>query len=286
MRVAILGAGGMLGHDLVATAPAEVTVVPFTHADLDITDAAAVERMLTEQRPEVVINAAAYTQVDKAEDEVELAHRVNAWALGMLGQAAARVGVRVVHFSTDYVFDGTAHTPYTEDTPTNPINQYGLSKLRGEEALRASGAEALIIRTQWLFGIHGRSFPRTMWERATAGQKTRVVNDQTGRPTYTPDLAVATWNLLSLRPAGCRKPNIVHVANEGVTTWYDLARVVYGAAGVRDLVSPIATADYPTPARRPAHSALDTGRFETQTGRCLPSWEHAIGRFLAQIGAT
>jgi dTDP-4-dehydrorhamnose reductase len=270
----------MLGHDLSATAPAGVEVVPVAHRDLDITDYPAVERTVREAKPDVIVNAAAYTAVDRAEAEPELAMRVNGEAVGELGRVAKATGARVVHFSSDYVFDGTAERPYREEDAPHPVNTYGASKLAGEAALRASGAPALIIRTQWLFGAHGRSFPRTMWERACRREPARVVDDQFGRPTYTLDLATATWQLVSRGDEG-----LVHVANRGVATWFQVAREVFRHAGYPMLAAPCTTSEYPTPARRPRYSVLDATRFERVTGAALPQWPDALGRFLAHLAA-
>ena len=276
MRVMVLGAGGMLGHDLVATAPPEVTLFAFSRTQLDITHSDAVAATLGDVRPDVVINAAAYTAVDRAESEVAASLRVNGAAVGALGRMARAAGARVIHFSTDYVFDGQATRPYREDSPTDPVNAYGTSKLAGETALRASGPEHLVVRTQWLFGVHGKSFPRTMWERARAGLATRVVRDQTGRPTYAPDLAAAVWTLI--RQGAC---GVLHVANQGEATWFDVAAHIFGRVGKPDLLTPCVTADYPTPARRPRYSVLDTTRAEQVLGGPLAAWEDAVDRFLS-----
>ena len=279
-RVLLVGAGGMLGHDLVATAPPEVTLIPLSRAELDITQGDAVAATLGEVRPDVVINAAAYTAVDRAESERDIAMRVNGAAVGELGRHAHRVGAQVIQFSSDYVFDGTATQPYSETSAANPVNAYGASKLAGERALAASGATYLLIRTQWLFGAHGKSFPRTMWERARGGHATRVVRDQTGRPTYTRDLAAAVWTLIGRNVCG-----VVHVANQGQATWLDVAARVFARAGRADLLTPCVTADYPTPARRPRYSVLDTAWAERALGGPLPKWEDAVERFLDSIGS-
>jgi dTDP-4-dehydrorhamnose reductase len=280
MRAMVLGAAGMLGRDLVATAPPGVELFPFTRAELDITDTRALAATVVELQPDLVVNAAAYTAVDRAESEPQVALRVNGPAVGELGQIARGAGARVIHFSTDYVFDGTSAEPYTEESPTNPVNGYGASKLAGETALTQSGAACLIIRTQWLFGANGRCFPRTMWERATAGTLSRVVSDQFGRPTYSVDLARATWTLIARELSG-----VLHVTNSGVATWYDIARRVYAACGADELVQPCSTAQFPTPARRPAQAVLDTARSEQALGGPLPPWEEAIDRFLGEIGS-
>jgi dTDP-4-dehydrorhamnose reductase len=192
----------------------------------------------------------------------------------------------VVHFSTDYVFNGQSPRPYPEDDATNPIGAYGASKLAGERTLLESGARCAIIRTSWLFGFHGKSFPRTMWQRAREGKATRVVNDQVGRPTYTVDLATATWGLIGQRIThNGQRSLLLHVANTGAATWYEIARRIFQAAGVPDLVSPCTTAEYPTPARRPAFSVFDTSRYDALAGARLPRGEDALDRLLAELEA-
>ena len=278
MRAVILGAGGMLGHDLVATAPEGITPISLAKAQLDITVTPKLAAALRDARPDIVINAAAFTGVDRAESERELAFRVNGLAVGELGRWAMRSGVRVVHFSTDYVFDGTASHSYAEDSPTNPVNVYGESKLAGEVALQESGASFLIVRSQWLFGVNGRSFPKTMWDRATAGLPTRVVKDQTGRPTYTRDLARATWTLIVRGAAG-----VLHVANQGQATWFDIASHLFCRAGKADLLTSCRTEDYPTRARRPQYSVLDTRRAESLLGAPLPYYSAALDDFVLRL---
>ncbi len=278
MRAMILGAGGMLGHDLVATAPEDIGLFPFTHAQLDITDTRSLASVVADVQPDVLINAAAYTAVDRAESEWAQAFRVNAEAVGELGRIAARAAARVIHFSTDYVFDGTAVQPYGEDTPTKPINAYGASKLAGESMLRESGADFVILRTQWLFGVHGRSFPRTMWERATTGLPVTVVRDQTGRPTSTNDLSHATWRVIDTRISG-----LMHAANDGTATWFDIAEFVFSRAGKVDLLTQCAAAEHHTPAARPRYSVLDTRRLARCLGGSLPHWRRALARFLDEL---
>ena len=278
MRVLLLGAGGMLAHDLAAHAPPDVTLTPLTHAQLDVTEQSAVAHAIRDLAPAVVINAAGYTRVDDAERARDLAFAVNGMAPGAIGRAAAAVRATVVHFSTDYVFDGKADAAYHEEDPPNALNVYGASKLEGERTLAASGAEFLIIRTQWLFGARGRSFPRTMWERARARVSSRAVIDQLGRPTYTVDLARATWRLVEARVRGT-----LHITNAGQTSWYELAQRVYAAAGAPELVTPCTTAEYRAAARRPARSVLDTTRAEANLGGPLPAWTDALERFLAQL---
>jgi dTDP-4-dehydrorhamnose reductase len=282
MRALIFGAAGMLGTDLCATVPPGTALTALDIGDVDITDRSAVAIALRDARPDWVINAAAYTAVDRAETERALAEAVNGIAPGYIAEASARLGIAMVHFSTDYVFDGTATAPYREEDPVAPVNAYGATKLHGEQAALSSGAHVLVLRTQWLFGRDGKSFPRTMWERATAGLSTRVVSDQFGRPTYTRDLAVATWQLVERRASG-----IVHVTNGGAaTTWLELARQVFVRAGAESLLSPCATEDYPTPARRPAYSVLGTDRLERILPAPLPEWRDGLERFLDELSDT
>lgn len=280
MKVLLLGGAGMLGTDLATVAPAEITVVAPSRRELDVTDHAALARALDALRPEWVVNAAAYTLVDRAEIDVADAFAVNAHAVGAMGRACAARSVRVVHFSTDYVFDGSRGRAYVESDAVDPINSYGRSKLAGEVELRESGAPALTLRTQWLFGVHGRSFPRTMWQRAMQRLPTSVVDDQFGAPTFTVDLARATWGLVTLGALG-----LYHVVNRGVTTWHGVAEHVFEIAGVPALLSRSSTANYPTPARRPAYSALDTSKLERDTRIVLPDWTDALDRFLVALRA-
>lgn len=280
--VVVFGAGGMLGSDLVASAPPFVelrlSIDPETITRADITDIRAVKRVLDDATPRVVINAAAYTRVDLAEDERNLARDVNAIAPAQIAAECARRGIFLVHFSTDYVFPGTARHPYRETDPVDPVNEYGRSKLAGEEAILASGADALIVRTQWLFGSRGTSFPRTMWDRANKELATRVVNDQFGRPTYSRDLAETVWRMIERRATG-----LWHVANSGTASWFDVADVVFTFARARRLLSACRTEDYPTKARRPAFSVLDTSRLHDTLGTELPPWRESLRRLLAQF---
>ncbi len=195
---------------------------------------------------------------------------------GMLGHDLA--ATVPIHFSTDYVFDGLATEPYSEDAPTHPLNAYGASKLAGETALRKTGVQSLVIRSQWLFGVHGRSFPRTMCERAHAELATRVVADQTGRPTFTRDLARVTWRLIDRCALG-----VVHVANEGEATWFDVALQVFTSLGRAELLTPCTTRDYPTPAPRPRYSVLDTSRLETWLDAPMPAFRTALDDFIQHL---
>ena len=274
----MLGSSGMLGSELLRRAPAWAQVNAVSHRDVDVCEPGAVARALERTAADVVINATGYTRVDAAERETRLAMALNSTAVGHIARAGLAAGARVVHFSTDYVFSGNAQRPYHESGQTAPVNAYAQSKVSGEEALRASGVPHLLIRTQWLFGIAGQSFPRTMWERATTGKPTRVVNDQLGRPTYAVDLAHATWELVRRGTT-----DTIHVANAGEASWYDVARRVFDSVGATALLTPCATADYPTEASRPAYSVLDTSRFDALTQATLPHWCDALDRFLIEL---
>ncbi|MDB4891939.1 MAG: dTDP-4-dehydrorhamnose reductase [Gemmatimonadetes bacterium] len=264
----------MLAHALRETVPSNAEMFARSRAELDVTDADAISRELAAAQPDVIINAAAYTAVDRAESDLDSAERVNGVAPGLLGTAAARIGAKVVHYSTDHVFDGKSVTPYAEDAGTNPINAYGRSKLHGEQALHASGANHVILRTQWLFADVGRSFPDTMWTRARAGLQTRVVDDQRGAPTYAGDLARATWSLLD-------EEGIIHVVSDGATTWFEVARRVFAAAGCPELLAPCSASEYLVDAQRPPNAVLDTTRLRS-LGIILPTWTVAIDGFIAR----
>lgn len=275
MRALILGDTGMLGHDLIRTAPGTAELVlASSETAFDMTQPGALERLIDRADPEVVVNAAGYTTVDRAEDEPAKAWAVNAHAVELLAAVCAARGLYLVHFSTDYVFPGDSTRPYRETDPTAPSGVYAKSKLAGEQALLSSGAESLVIRTQWLFGEHGRSFPAAMLERAAARAPTRVVDDQIGRPTYTEDLARWTWML-----AERRERSVIHAANDGQASWYDVAKVIFDAVGADDCLSPCSTREYPTRAKRPAYSALDISRLESLIGP-VPEWGDALSRFL------
>ena len=233
MRVLLLGTGGMLAHDLISEATSNIELAAPQEADLDVTDEHTLKSVMAAVRPEIVVNAAAYTDVDGAESDPDLAYTVNSTALGNIGRAAVAVGAGVVHYSTDYVYGGSRQQAYRETDPTDPLGVYGASKLAGEEELAATGARHLIIRTQWLFGAHGKSFPRTMWQRGIEKSVTSVVNDQVGCPTYTVDLARATWRLIeieqqapntatsSILGKSLQGSSLLHVANSGsaTSTW-------------------------------------------------------------------
>jgi len=262
----------MLGSAIQRLAPAAIQLLPLRHADLAIEDAQAVERVVARERPEWIVNCAAYTQVDRAESEPEAAQRVNAIGPANLARAARQTGARLLQISTDYVFDGRATRPYREDDPVGPLNVYGRSKLAGEQAVRDILPQAhLIVRTQWLFGEGGPNFVATILRLARERSELKVVNDQHGRPTYARDLAAGLWKLIA-----CDARGTVHCANEGEATWFDVARAAIAAAGLKTPVEPCTTADMPRPARRPPFSVLDCTLYQNVVGSPLRSWQPAL----------
>lgn len=276
MRVLLTGAGGMLGRAVQSAAPPVIQVVALRHADLAIEDGPAVERVVERERPDWIINCAAYTQVDRAETEPETAQRVNAAGPANLARAAHQTGTRLLHLSTDYVFDGRATRPYREDDPVGPLNVYGRTKLAGEQAVRdILPAAHLILRTQWLFGPGGANFVATILRLARERPQLKVVNDQHGRPTYAPDLAGALWKLIA-----CDARGTVHCANDGSATWFQVAQAAIAAAGLHTAVQPCATDDMPRPAARPPFGVLDCTRYTVLTGAQLRPWGEALAQYV------
>ncbi len=279
MRVMITGAAGMLGRDVAEAARrAGHDVSALGREDLDVTDAAGVLVLTARERPDVVVNCAALTDVDGAEAAEEAATRVNGSGAGHVAAAAAAAGAFVVHVSTDYVFDGAGRRPYREDDATGPRTAYGRSKLAGELAVAgaAPGGYA-IARTSWLFGPHGGNFVDTMRRLGAERDSVTVVDDQVGCPTYTGHLAAALVELAETRPAG-----VLHVAGSGSCTWFDLARATFARTGIDCEVVPGKTADLARPAPRPAFSVLGISRPETPL---LPPWEQGLEAHLSAQAA-
>ncbi len=285
MKIVLFGHAGQLGTRLQSVLSARAYVRGFDRAELDLADLAGLRAVLVEERPDIIVNAAAYTAVDQAESDPDGAALINAEAPGVMAETAAELGSLLVHYSTDYVFDGTASEPYTEDSAAAPVNVYGQTKFDGEQAIRASGAAHVILRTAWLYSNHGRNFLRTMLRVAGERDELRVVADQIGCPTYSDLVADATDDLLTrIYERGALLADCLgtyHIACGGTTSWHGFAERIMqlsGTNGVR--VSPIATADYPTPARRPAYSVLDCNKLARVFGIRLPSWEDALQQCL------
>ena len=274
MKILLTGAGGMLAHAVTRQAAARGhQLLACDRTVLDVTDEQAVNAAITSARPDAVIQCAAYTRVDDAEHDEDAAYAINARGTHNVARACARVGARLIYPSTDYVFDGTASAPYATTAPTAPLSAYGRTKLAGEHA--AAEADALIVRTSWLYGPNGRSFVRTIVTRAREAQPLRVVDDQRGAPTYTVDLAEAMLRLLEQQaPAG-----VYHATNAGDTTWHGLAVAATQAAGLTVPVAAVPSSEFPQVARRPAYSVLDCSGTECIVGP-LPHWRDALQRAL------
>jgi dTDP-4-dehydrorhamnose reductase len=268
----------MVGHDLrAALASRGEDFAAFSKEELDITDSRIVETTVSEVRPDVIVNCAAYTKVDAAEENDHLASAINGSAVEFLADAANAAGALLVQLSTDFVFDGASSAPYETGDQTAPLSAYGRSKLLGE--LAASHAHrSLILRTAWLFGEHGPNFVEAIRNQIRKGTNPlRVVNDQRGRPTYTPHLAEAIVRLVESGATG-----IVHYADAPECTWFDFAKEIVAQAGAAIDVKPVTTDEFPRPARRPAYSVLSTERYEQLTGVKPASWKEGLGEYLSR----
>lgn len=289
MRILLLGGNGQVGTELQRSlAPLGELIVGTRGGTLadgraceaaDFEVPAALAALVARRAPDVVVNAAAYTQVDKAETEPDAAFRANAEAPAALAAACAAIGARLVHYSTDYVFDGSATRPYREDDPTAPLGVYGASKLAGEEAIRASGADHLIFRTAWVYAAHGKNFLRTMLRLAAEREELRVVADQHGTPTPAALIADVTARVLARSPAPA---GLYHLTPTGRTSWHGFAEAIVerehalGRLPRKPRVVPITTAEFPTPATRPAWSVLDCTRLQRDCGVELPGWQQGL----------
>jgi len=274
--ILLTGAAGQLGFELARLLTAHGEVEALDRAALDLADAHAVSAAVRRVRPQIIVNAAGYTAVDRAESEPALADAINARAPAVLADEAKRLDALLIHYSTDYVFDGNSREPYREEDQTKPLNVYGSSKLAGERAITAAGAAHLILRTSWIYGLHGQNFLLTMRRLAATRDELRVVADQFGVPNWSRVLAEATASLVSRGPATlAKKTGIYHLSGRGRASWFDFARAIFDDAD-RPRVVPITTAEYPTPARRPASAVLATDKFEAAFGFALPDWHEML----------
>ncbi len=291
----VTGRNGQIGWELArALQPlGDVVAVGRDQADLAAPD--SLRPLVLRERPDVIVNAAAYTAVDKAESEPDLALRINGDAPAALAQVALETGALLIHFSTDYVFDGASNGRYVEDDPPNPSNAYGRSKLAGERAIADSGCRYAILRTQWVFGAHGGNFLRTLLRLAGEREHLRVVADQFGAPTSARLVADVTAQLLGRRAAGGESPTgVYHLAAAGRTSWHEYASFIVETARALPRLAPslkvktieaIPASDYPLPAKRPANSCFDCGKLERTFGLRLPSWQRGVALCLAELAA-
>jgi dTDP-4-dehydrorhamnose reductase len=284
-KIVIVGAGGQLGRELARSAPEGVACLPLQRGELDIGDRQAVDGRLRQLAPAQVINAAAYTAVDRAESEPGLAWRINAEGAGYLAQACAEIGARLLHVSTDFVFDGEASHPYRPDAPTAPLGEYGRSKLAGEEAVLQALPGALVMRTAWVYSAFGGNFVKTMLRLMGEREELAVVDDQVGTPTWARGLAQALWAAAGRPQLG----GIYHWTDAGVCSWYDFAVAISEEAQTTGLlqrpvtVRPIPASDYPTPARRPAYSVLDKRASWRDLGEAGSHWRQQLRAMLADL---
>jgi dTDP-4-dehydrorhamnose reductase len=287
MVIWLVGARGMLGQDVAAQLGRRG--MPFVRSDLDcdITDGKAVKAFISGIAIDWIVNCSAYTAVDKAEDEEAMAYQVNAVGPQNLGRVAREMGARIVHLSTDYVFDGAAITPYVEDAPLGPRGAYGRTKASGERLLAESTAAHFIVRTAWLYGIHGKNFVATMLRLMNERDEVRVVDDQRGSPTYTRDLAEAIATILA---SNTRAFGVYHFTNDGETTWHSFAAEIYARGRARGLVArecrvtPIRTDQYPTRSVRPAYSVLSKAKIKAEFSVAVPPWQDGLDRYLDELG--
>jgi dTDP-4-dehydrorhamnose reductase len=297
-RLLLIGKTGQVGRELVPLLERMGELTSLDRLQLDLSKPDQIRQVIGGLRPELIVNAAAYTAVDRAESDQPAARAINAVAPGVMAEEAKRLGALLVHFSTDYVFDGAKRSPYEEDDPPNPINTYGKTKLEGERAIQQVGPAYLIVRTAWVYAREGRNFLLTVLRLAAEKEELRIVRDQTGAPTSSREIAAATAKVLAQICSSAdgaspwsRTKGIYHMTAAGETTWYDFAERILelafspsgsadwvrAATGNRPLITrkiaPIATADFPTPARRPAYSVLANRRLKEALGIRLPHWE-------------
>lgn len=284
LKVLVTGAHGQLGSELQATCPAHITLIPTDRDTLDITQTAQVVAALEQHRPDVVINAAAYTAVDKAETDTANAYLINHAAAHVFAAQAALFGYYLLHISTDFVFDGLQSTPYLPNATAHPVGVYGASKLAGEQSVQEHCPSAAVVRTSWLYSAYGNNFVKTMLRLMRERDALGVVADQTGTPTWTGTLATTLWTFIAQKPQG-----IFHCADNGVASWYDFAVAIQEEAlalGLLDKaipIKPLRTEEYPTPARRPAFSVMDKRATEALLGYTLPHWRVSLRQMLMEL---
>jgi dTDP-4-dehydrorhamnose reductase len=290
-RILLIGANGQVGQELRQTLPPLGDVVPIDRTRWNLSEPETIYQIMADVHPKLVINAAAYTAVDKAESESDLAHRINSQATGLLAEACTKIDAGLIHISTDYVFDGKKSKPYLEFDATNPLGVYGESKLLGEQAIQATCQKHMIVRTAWVYGTHGKgNFVKTMLRLGAQREEVRVVTDQIGSPTWAKDLAIAISQLapqITLETAG-----IYHYTNSGVCSWYDFAIAIFEEARMLDFplhvqqVTPITTEEYPTPAQRPPFSVLSLKKVSSLLNGVPPHWRESLRKMLKEYQQT
>ena len=285
MKILLTGRNGQLGWELERALAPLGELHAFDRAGLDLADPHRLASAVRELQPDVIVNPAAYTAVDRAEAEPDAAFAVNARGPGILAEEANRLGALLIHYSTDYVFDGAKTAPYTEDDATHPLGVYGASKLEGEKAIAASGARHWIFRTSWVYAPRGRNFFLTMLRLAREGKPLRVVADQFGAPTTAAMLARATVQAMARLSAGATPPasGVYHMTAGGRTSWHGFAEAILREFGLDNPIAAIATSEFPTPTRRPSNSVLDNSRLAAAFGIQLPAWDAGLSKAMAEV---
>jgi len=291
VKILLTGSGGQLGWELERALLPLGEMAAFDHAGLDLADPDRIRSTLRELKPEILVNAAAYTTVDRAESEPEAAFAINARAPGILAEEAGRLGALLIHYSTDYVFDGAKAGPYLEDDPLHPLSVYGASKLEGEKAIRASGARHWIFRASWVYAPRGKNFFLTILRLAREGKPLRVIADQFGAPTSAAMLARATAQALSIRAQALTNhvpppSGVYHMTAAGRTSWHGFASAILAEFGLHNPIAAIPSSEYPLPAKRPSNSVLDNGRLAAAFGIRLPDWEAGLHEATAALKAS
>ena len=295
MKILLFGKNGQVGWELNKVLPRIGEVIALSRQDVDFSRPDELRNVVKQHEPDVIVNAAAYTAVDKAEAEEELALLVNGFAPGVLAEEALNIGALLVHFSTDYVFDGENEAAYSELENPNPINAYGRSKLAGERAIQGAGCDYLILRTSWVYSSRGSNFFLTIVKLAQSREKLTVVADQVGAPTWARLIADGTMKMLEKsmqeRGAGTFTSDVYHLTSRGKTSWFGFAREIFTDGGVSaiikgrplPLIEPITTEQYPTPAMRPKNSSLDVSKFESRFGMRMPEWDQSLHQFMQTV---
>ncbi|PKQ68846.1 dTDP-4-dehydrorhamnose reductase [Labilibaculum manganireducens] len=285
MKILVTGANGQLGSEIngLADSYSNLDFVFSDLPELDICNKEKLSQFVSENKIEAIINCAAYTAVDKAEEDFETAELVNATAVGNLVFVAEEQNLKLIHISTDYVFDGTAHFPYTEDYEVSPIGVYGATKRKGEEYVINSESESIVIRTSWLYSSFGNNFVKTMLRLGKERDELGVIFDQVGTPTYARDLAQACLEIFSKEEKLDQKGKIYHFSNEGVASWYDFSKAIMEIGMVDCLVKPIETKDYPTPAQRPHYSVMNKAKIKADFGIEVPYWRDSLKECISRI---
>ena len=281
-KILVTGANGQLGKELQAASGAwpSFDFIFLGREDLPMQHPDKIAGIIEEIHPSWCINCAAYTAVDKAETEKHLADTVNGEAVGRLAEACRKIKARLIHISTDYVFDGSSATPLKEDDPTGPLNVYGATKLKGEQLALEQNPDTLIIRTSWVYSEFGNNFVKTMMRLMNEKPFLNIIDDQIGSPTYAADLAAAILHIVAAKKF---VPGIYHYSNEGQTSWYGFAQTIKELTGSACPLHPISTAQYPTPAKRPHYSLLDKGRIKTTYGLEIPDWQSSLRTCLSKL---